>query len=278
MKRDAVWLVVVVVVIALGFGMKTREKHEVLITPSPGKHEVLITASPRPEASATYNISGAALGMTADRLLEVVGEPESRQQQGPVNEYTYLEQSGRQTRVYLDKEVLMVLGYNLKRGDELLLEEGTPVGRLREILGPPAYTRKRRDVVDYVYLKPPMKITVVAGKTQEIGLGRQLLQPANLNPERDYQLCARELVKQMEMLKAEYGQEGVVPMSVIQAHALHHRCPAGKKPTMSATGTQSGGGISMRDLTLFCRGENHKAAGVPEHHPEVHSVRGLSSP
>lgn len=90
-----------------------------------------------------------------------------------------------------------------------------------------------------------------------------------------YQMCARNLEVAMAQLKAEYGPEGVVPIGVSNRLSMKFPCPVAGKPTISATGTGSDQGLSMTNLTLFCRGEHHAAAGAPEHFPEIHSVNGL---
>lgn len=60
-------------------------------------------------------------------------------------------------------------------------------------------------------------------------------------------------------------------MASLQAMSFAYRCPAARKPTYSATGDGT-----MGDLTLFCRGSYHLAAGVPENFPDLHSQRGLN--
>lgn len=74
----------------------------------------------------------------------------------------------------------------------------------------------------------------------------------------------------MAELRKTCGQ-GPVPIATLQALSFTYRCPAARKPTYSATGSGT-----MNDVTLFCRGTYHAAAGVPENFPDLHSQRGLN--
>jgi hypothetical protein len=95
-------------------------------------------------------------------------------------------------------------------------------------------------------------------------------------PRNPYDECSQNLTQLMSGFLASYGSDGVVPMNAINNASIKFPCPAAGKPTISATGTGSNDGVSLSNLTLFCRGENHRDIGAPEHYPEIHSVRGLS--
>ncbi|MBT9589072.1 hypothetical protein IV102_37410 [bacterium] len=121
---------------------------------------------------------------------------------------------------------------------------------------------------------PSTQVTPLTGTPQPIARSQT---PQANDPRQQYAACAHNLESMMQDLQKTGGETGEVSMLTLNMLSMKYPCPATGQPSISATGgVSTPTGVSLTDLTLFCRGKQHMAAGVPENYPDFHSVRGLN--